>query len=99
LDLEDGGERLSVDQLSSGERHLLVLFYWLAFETSDVALMMIDEPEISLHVAWQNLFTNTLSKLVGDSGSRFLVATHSPTIVRTQFDMVVKPTTRLSQSD
>ena len=52
--------------LSSGEQHELVLFYQLLFNTSPKSLVLIDEPEISLHISWQKQFIETclLKKLL-----------------------------------
>jgi ABC-type glutathione transport system ATPase component len=44
---------LSPTKLSSGEQQELVLFYELLFHVEPEALILIDEPEISLHVLWQ----------------------------------------------
>lgn len=44
---------LSLEQLSSGEKQEIVLFYELIFETDSQLLLLIDEPEISLHIMWQ----------------------------------------------
>ena len=46
------GRPLSIESLSSGEQHELVLAYELIFATPAGALLLIDEPEISLHIAW-----------------------------------------------
>ncbi|MCD2119432.1 MULTISPECIES: AAA family ATPase [Rhodococcus] len=77
----DEGEQISPDQLSSGEQHELVLLYELLFRTTFGSLVLIDEPEISLHVGWQREFLNDLQNIALLSNARFIVATHSPQIV------------------
>ena len=52
--LGEGGERLAPKDLSSGEQQLLVLAYQVIFLTSRHALVLVDEPELSLHVSWQS---------------------------------------------
>ena len=47
------GQRLALDSLSSGEQHELVLHYDLLFKVLPNTVVLIDEPELSLHVAWQ----------------------------------------------
>ena len=42
---------------------------------------MIDEPELSLHVTWQNKFIDELKQIVEQSKFDVLIATHSATIV------------------
>jgi len=47
------GKPLPPTALSSGEQHELVLLYQLLFKATPNSLILIDEPELSLHVAWQ----------------------------------------------
>lgn len=68
--------------LSSGEQHLLVLFYEVIFHPQDKpTLLMIDEPELSLHISWQLKLVDLLERACNVSGTEMLVATHSPQIV------------------
>lgn len=67
--------------LSSGEQHELVLFYNLLFRVNPGVLVLIDEPEISLHVKWQKLFIGDVLKIARLSRFKFVVATHSPQIM------------------
>jgi ABC-type lipoprotein export system ATPase subunit len=69
------------DQLSSGEQHELVLIYDLLFNTSPNSLVLIDEPEISLHVSWQQEFLSDLVQISKVTSLRFVIATHSPQII------------------
>ena len=57
-------QRLSPTQLSSGEQHQLVLLYELLFKVQPDSLILIDEPEISLHVAWQQQFLKDLAEII-----------------------------------
>ncbi|WP_432740717.1 AAA family ATPase [Methylobacter sp. G7] len=67
--------------LSSGEQHELVMFYDLIFKVEPNTLVMIDEPELSLHITWQHKFIDELKEIVEHSKFDVLIATHSPTIV------------------
>lgn len=67
--------------LSSGEQHELVMTYQLIFESQRSQLVLIDEPEVSLHVHWQRQFLDDLQKISKLDDIRFIVATHSPQIV------------------
>jgi predicted ATPase len=75
------GSPLSSHDLSSGEQHELVLLYELLFKISANSLVLIDEPEISLHAAWQEKFLHDLRRIVQLSGFDVLLATHSPEII------------------
>lgn len=87
--VSDDESPIPLDRLSSGEQHQLVLFYSLVFGISPGALIMIDEPEISLHVAWQEVFLRDLKKIAHSTGVHFLIATHSPVIIGTRMDLAV----------
>jgi predicted ATPase len=72
----------SLSQASSGEQSLLVVFIGIASEISDNALVIIDEPEISLHPEWQSAFVGLLEAVFCRySGCHFVLATHSPQIL------------------
>lgn len=72
---------LSLTDLSSGEQHEVVLLYELLFKTTPNTLILIDEPEISLHVIWQKAFIDDLKRIAELKKIRFLVSTHSPQII------------------
>ena len=83
------GSPLPLAALSSGEQHELVLHYDLLFRIAPNTLVLLDEPEISLHVEWQSTFLADLMKIAKLSGFAALVATHSPHIVGDQDDLMV----------
>jgi predicted ATPase len=75
------GRRLRLTALSSGEQHLIVLFYQLIFGNARPgALIMVDEPEISLHIAWQLQFVDAIERAARLVDAQVLIATHSPQI-------------------
>jgi len=71
------GQRLQPQMLSSGERHLLLLFCNVLVAEERPSLFIIDEPELSLNVRWQRLLINALIDCVKQSQVRFVIATHS----------------------
>lgn len=75
------GQQVGPEDLSSGEQHELVLAYDLLFNVRAGSLVLIDEPEISLHVVWQQSFVRDILKIAELSELRFIVATHSPQII------------------
>ena len=85
----DGAE-LELEMLSSGEQHELVLLYDLLFEVDKGSLIMIDEPELSLHVAWQDEILNDLEQMADLSDFRVLLATHSPQIIGERWDLTIQ---------
>jgi energy-coupling factor transporter ATP-binding protein EcfA2 len=75
------GESLRPSRLSSGEQQMLVLAYQLLFETEEGMLLLIDEPEISLHVGWQRSFVDDITAMGRPHRINYLLATHSPTLI------------------
>ncbi len=70
-------EPIELASLSSGEKHLLRLF--LEVTMVGPSSIMIDEPEISMHVDWQKILVRSLRQL--NPRSQFVLATHSPEIM------------------
>ncbi|WP_434744571.1 AAA family ATPase [Streptomyces sp. A-14] len=87
--VSDDGQELELASLSSGEQHELVLVYDLLFNVPLGALVLIDEPEISLHVSWQKGFITDLRKIASLVRFRTIVATHSPQIAGKWADRMV----------
>jgi predicted ATP-binding protein involved in virulence len=83
------GQELSGTKLSSGEQHEFVLLYELLFKVRPDSLILIDEPEISLHIAWQKRFLKDLQDIIKLSPLDFLIATHSPDIISDRWDLTV----------
>lgn len=83
------GRLLSLNQLSSGEKQEIVIFYDLIFGVEKDLLLLIDEPEISLHIAWQKKFIEDLQKIVEMKSLKVIVATHSPQIINNHWDIQV----------
>jgi len=77
-------------ELSSGEQHLILLSYFLIFLLKPTSLILIDEPEISLHLKWQRTFIDDILKLSQDLNPRFIIATHSPAIIGDSEDQMLK---------
>ena len=78
---------LSLIDLSSGEQQEVVLLYELLFKTAPNSLILIDEPEISLHVIWQKAFIDDLKKIAKLKRINFLVSTHSPQIINNYWEL------------
>lgn len=81
---------IDLDALSSGEQHEIILMFDLLFNVPEGALVLIDEPEISLHVIWQLAFIPDVQKIAELAGFRFIVATHSPQIINDAWDQAVR---------
>ena len=79
---------IPVEKLSSGEQNELVLFYELLFKCDAKDLILIDEPEISLHLAWLQAMIGDLKRITKENGASLLIATHSPDFVGDNYELV-----------
>lgn len=83
------GRAISPDILSSGEQHEIVLIYDLLFKTQENSLILIDEPEISLHIAWQKRFLDDLRRIIQLTPLDIVLSTHSPQLIGSNLDLTV----------
>ncbi|WP_432511776.1 AAA family ATPase [Kineococcus sp. SYSU DK001] len=75
------GALVRASQLSSGEQQMLILAYEVLFRSKPGTLVIIDEPELSLHVRWQHTLLQSLRQMGAPRGLHFLLATHSPVLL------------------
>lgn len=79
--LKSNGQLLHGDRLSSGQWSWLGGFGALIAEIRDGSLLLVDEPENSLHPQWQQDFIGELHAIVSKFvDCQVIVATHSPLI-------------------
>lgn len=78
-----------INDLSSGERQLVVILTHLAFnrQAKRANILIIDEPELSLHVRWQELFVDAIVRASPEL--QLILATHSPSIIRGRLENCV----------
>lgn len=75
------GRELDLWQLSLGEIRLVGFLFEVLLGSPEGALLLIDEPETSLHVVWQLSLVDELSAALGVlAGTRAIVSTHSPQV-------------------
>lgn len=86
--MSDTGDSVPLYKLSSGEQNLMILAYNLIFETSNRDILLVDEPENSLHMAWLENLLEDYIKIAKISGAQVIIATHSPTFIGSREDLV-----------
>lgn len=74
----DKDEVVTLEKLSSGEKQLLLILFKVFLMDEKPYILLMDEPEISMHVAWQSRLITVIREL--NPQCQLLVATHSPTI-------------------
>lgn len=83
----DDQKRIEPSGLSSGEQQILVLAYEVLFRSEPETLVLIDEPELSLHVLWQDSFIEDLTRMGTLRNLQFVLATHSPSLIGGREDL------------
>ncbi len=72
-------ETLQLEQLSSGEKQLLLILFKVFLMDELPYILLMDEPELSLHISWQQDLIRVLTEL--NPNCQYFIATHSPSIL------------------
>jgi energy-coupling factor transporter ATP-binding protein EcfA2 len=88
--MTDSGAKLDPDNLSSGEKQLLLLFCNVLTSAELAPLFIIDEPEISLNIKWQRKLVDSLIDITAGSNCQFLLATHSIELLNKHRSQTIK---------
>ena len=83
----DNGTALQLGRLSSGEKQILIMFYILLFHAEPGSVVILDEPEISLHVSWQHRLAPYFCDICRVRNIQMIVATHSPQVINDKWDI------------
>lgn len=75
------GTEVGVDDLSDGERQLLAKLFPLFMADMQGRVVLMDEPDSSMHPAWQSYLVPVLRRCAKEKGCQFILATHSPQVI------------------
>lgn len=78
LVFKDGEETIHLNQLSSGEKQLLIILLRVFLMDEQPYILLMDEPEISLHIEWQYRLFEEIQRL--NPQCQIITSTHSPSI-------------------
>ncbi|MGE4667089.1 AAA family ATPase [Yersinia enterocolitica] len=78
LTIHNSHGRINSENLSSGEKQLLILFIETLLQRERQFIFLTDEPELSLHIAWQRKIIPAIKKL--NPNAQVIAATHSPEV-------------------
>ena len=81
------GDIIPLDKLSDGEKNLISIAYNLAYASDNNTLILIDEPENSLHMAWLEGLLPLFVSLAEERENQIIVATHSPAFIDGNWDI------------
>lgn len=75
-------------KLSSGEKQLIILLVEALLIRKQRSIFLADEPELSLHIAWQRKIVPAVRKL--NPNAQIIVATHSPEVASQYKESIIK---------
>ena len=87
IQFEQNGEVLTPYQLSSGEKQMLVILMTVLVECGQPYALLMDEPEISLHIEWQQQLITLIRRL--NPRAQIILSTHSPALIMDGWNDVV----------
>ena len=73
------GDKFDINELSSGEKQLFLRTLAITMLNPENSIILIDEPELSLHPKWQQRIVDVYRK-IGEN-NQIIIATHSPHIL------------------
>ena len=76
---EQDGDELTPYQLSSGEKQMLVILLTVLVQDNQHCSLFMDEPEISLHIEWQQKLISLIRVL--NPNVQIILTTHSPAVI------------------
>ena len=79
--VNDAGEEFEIKDLSTGEKTILSKVIYLYFLGYKDKIILIDEPELSLHPSWQNRVLKIYESYALKNNCQIILATHSPQII------------------
>lgn len=87
--IDVGGKKRTIACLSSGERQMLIILAHLSLNQrlKKDGVFVVDEPELSLHMAWQDMFVDAIQS--ANPKLQLILATHSPAIIGGRDDLCV----------
>lgn len=87
LIVDSNGNVVPIGKLSSGEQNLIILCYKLVFELDNKSVLLVDEPENSLHMAWLEKLLADYLNIAKATGCQIIIATHSPAFIHGKWDL------------
>ena len=79
--INKNGKAFEIKDLSTGEKTLLSKIMYLYFKDYKNKIILIDEPELSLHPSWQNKVLKIYENFAKQNDCQIIIATHSPHII------------------
>lgn len=79
IQFDQMGEKVLPMQLSSGEKQILIILLTLLVQNKEPHVVFMDEPEVSLHIEWQQKLISLVRDL--NPNAQVILTTHSPAVI------------------
>ena len=76
---EQEGDQLLPYRLSSGEKQMLVILLTVLVQDKQPCVLLMDEPEVSLHIEWQQRIISIIREM--NPNAQIILTTHSPAMI------------------
>lgn len=88
--INESNKKLDLALLSSGEKQLVIFFIFslIDYKRKNNSILLIDEPEVSLHIEWQERLLPSILK--NNNKKQIVIATHSPDIIGDYVDKCIE---------
>lgn len=87
--LDADNSKILPEELSSGEKQIVVQAIELLFCTQKGSIVLIDEPELSYHVAWQMIYFEQIISIAKLCKLQCIIATHNPQMFNFDWDLSI----------
>jgi predicted ATPase len=72
------GQHHPVHLLSSGKKQILLMIAFITRELRPGGVLLIDEPDLHLHVSLRSAFISYVKRMVADLKGQLFLASHAP---------------------
>ncbi len=86
FDFIKNGEIIKYDQLSMGEKQILLLMLMVGNTKQKPCVFFMDEPDLSMHIDWKEILVKELHAL--NPNMQIILSTHAPSVITGWHDKV-----------
>lgn len=79
FDFQKDGKKFGYNQLSMGEKQILLLLLMVSNTRQEPCVFFMDEPDLSMHIDWKEQLVTQLNKL--NPNMQIILSTHAPSVI------------------
>ena len=95
---QENGVVIDFENISSGQASKIATSFFIAAHINKNTVLLLDEPENSLHPRWQRKYTNFILDLYSLYQPKIIIATHSPLIVSSESKVYILEEKKIKKS-